>query len=361
MNGEIVDMKKFLKIFAVLLVIIIAAAALLVIFLSVTEYRPADTETAQSSPAESSENIEASDDITILSWNTGFGGLGKESDFFMDGGEMVYPPSQEIVEKNVDGISDFLENFEADIYILQEVDYSSDRTERMDQISIYSGIKNFGYSYARNYMCEFVPFPIPPLGKMDSGIMTMSEYAMDAGVRISLPCPFSWPVSTANLKRCLLVNRFTLEGSDKELVVVNLHLEAYDNGEGKAAQTEALMEVLTEEYEKGNYVIAGGDFNQTFSGALDSFPILDDTYWQPGTLEDSALPDGWAFAYDASNPTCRLLNKPYSGEDGSAQYYVIDGFILSPNIELNEIETIDLGFEYADHNPVKLEFKLIKE
>ena len=99
----------------------------------------------------------------------------------MDGGEMVYPPSQEIVEKNVDGISDFLENFEADIYILQEVDYSSDRTERMDQISIYSGIKNFGYSYARNYMCEFVPFPIPPLGKMDSGIMTMSEYTLSAG------------------------------------------------------------------------------------------------------------------------------------------------------------------------------------
>ena len=55
-----------------------------------------------------------------------------------------------------------------------------------------------------------------------------------------------------------------LEGTDKELVLINFHLEAYDSGEGKIAQSKMLAEKLESEYQQGNYVIAGGDFNQTF-------------------------------------------------------------------------------------------------
>ena len=39
-----------------------------------------------------------------------------------------------------------------------------------------------------------------------------------------------------------------IEGSDKELVSINLHLEAYDDGEGKAKQLKQLMDLLKEEY-----------------------------------------------------------------------------------------------------------------
>ena len=166
----------------------------------------------------------------------------------------------------------------------------------------------------------------------------------------------SWPVSTANLKRCLLVSRTPLEGSDKELVLVNLHLEAYDDGEGKAAQTQMLMDLLTQEYEKGNYVIAGGDFNQTFPGALDVFPIRDPSLWTPGVLEEDILPDGWRFACDLSIPSCRLLDRPYDPAD--SQFYVIDGFILSPNVGLDSVETLDEQFQYTDHNPVRIQVTL---
>ena len=55
-------------------------------------------------------------------------------------------------------------------------------------------------------------------------------------------------------------------GSDREPVLVNLHLEAYDDGEGKIAQTNQLRDYIEDEYAKGNYVIAGGDFNQVFPG-----------------------------------------------------------------------------------------------
>lgn len=40
---------------------------------------------------------------------------------------------------------------------------------------------------------------------------------------------------------------------------------AYDDGEGKLAQTKMLSDLLQKEVEKGNYVIAAGDFNQSFS------------------------------------------------------------------------------------------------
>ena len=177
---------------------------------------------------------------------------------------------------------------------------------------------------------------------------------MTQATRESLPVPFSWPVRVANLKRCLLIERVPVEGTDKELVLINLHLEAYDDGEGKLAQTKQLMDILAAEYRNGNYVIAGGDFNQVFEGA-DVYPLLDTSHWQPGRLANSELPRGFSYVYDASRPTCRLLNKPYDGNRAATQLYVIDGFIVSDNLKVNLVETLDLNFASSDHNPVHLQ------
>jgi len=47
--------------------------------------------------------------ITVMNWNIGYAGLGKDSDFVMDGGENLLPPSREIVEVNVKGINNILQ------------------------------------------------------------------------------------------------------------------------------------------------------------------------------------------------------------------------------------------------------------
>ena len=213
--------------------------------------------------------------------------------------------------------------------------------------------------HALNYSCPFVPYPLPPIGKVNSGLFTTTDYTIDAAQRISLPSPFSWPVSTANLKRCLLVSYLPIEGSGSQLVLVNLHLEAYDDGAGKIAQTKQLMDFLQGEYEKGNYVIAGGDFNQIFPGSLDVYPNTHPDLWEPGVLDAASLPEGFTYVYDLGTPSCRLLNQPYNPSDtANTQYYVIDGFILSPNVQLEEVETLDLGFENSDHNPVRIQVTL---
>lgn len=347
-------MKKVLKITGIVFLILVVLVGAFVAYLSICEYRPEARQSVSITPGKT-ETVFSGNTVSVLSFNTGYAGLGDNADFFMDGGKNVQSTDQSRMTENMEEISALLEM--ADFTLLQEVDQNSKRTYYQDQVSYYGQSGLYG-AFALNYSCPYVPYPMPTIGKVNSGIMTLSEFALEEAERVSLPCPFSWPVSTANLKRCLLTTRVPLEGSDRQLVLVNLHLEAYDDGGGKAAQTEMLLHILQEEYEAGNYVIAGGDFNQTFPGSLEKYPIQDAALWTPGILEESSLPEGWSYAYDTDAPTCRLLNEPYDAASEKTQYYVIDGFILSPNVEAISIQTMDLSFKNSDHNPVYLEVTL---
>lgn len=339
--------------------VLLAAAVLvsgLLGYLTVTEYTPAYAENADRGSENLSEKINKNQ-LRIVSFNTGYGALGEDADFFMDGGEGVNPESEEAVRENMSEIERILSDFDADFILLQEVDTDSDRSFHINQWLQYEySLEDYESRFALNYSCKYVPYPLTEnIGKVNSGIATYSRYDVTSATRYSLPNSFSWPSRVANLKRCLLVTRIPIEDSEKELVLVNLHLDAYDDGEGKAAQTEQLLEFIQAEYAKGNYVIAGGDFNQTFPRST-AYPIENEEYWTPGTLD--SLPYGWRYAYDDSNPTCRLLNEPYDPKSENTQYYVIDGFIVSPNITIDEVTTVDCGFENSDHNPVVLDFVL---
>ena len=345
-----------------------AVVCLLSVFLfvlSITEYRPAQTEAAAVIESAAGKAgfadavFDAGQSVRVISWNIGYGALGAKQDFFMDGGTMVRPESRAAVEENLTGIADFIKAHEADMWFLQELDIASARSFYVDEGRFLSQAAALGGNFAYNYKSLFVPFPIPPLGRVAGGLATLTRLEPESSIRYALPVPFKWPVRLANLKRCLLVNRFSLP-SGKELVTVNLHLEAYDEGEGKVAQTKALMDFLTAEYEKGNYVIAGGDFNQTFPD-LNMAPYpAHEGLWQAGTLDAAMLPVGWRCAADDAVPSCRLDNGVYESalHDETVrknwQYYIIDGFILSPNVELQSVSTFDESFVYSDHNPVEL-------
>ena len=72
------------------------------------------------------------------------------------------------------------------------------------------------------------------------------------------------------------------------------------------------------------------------------------------------MEDGWSYVWDDTVPSCRLLNQPYDPSDTeNTQYYVIGGFLISPNLTVEQVETLDLGFVNSDHNPVtvKLSWK----
>ena len=351
-------MKRVLRVIGCILLVLVLAVVAVIGYLTLTEYRPEAQETAAVS-GEETRVLDPSKTVKVLSWNTGYAGLDDGVDFFMDGGTMVNPSGEEVIRENMQAIADVIADTDADIYLLQEVDRNCSRTKGIDELQWYGEETGLSWTYGVNYRCKYVPYPWPPMGRMETGVATLSDLQTTAdAVRVSLPCPFSWPVRVANIKRCLVVNRYALEGTEKELVCVDLHLEAYDNGEGKLLQTQMLMDLLQEEYEKGNYVIAGGDFNQSFPGTLEQYPIKDGESWAPGQLSESEMTDGWQYAFDASTPTCRLLNQPFDPESEKTQYYVIDGFILSPNVKLQNVQTLDLQFSNSDHNPVQLQVEL---
>ncbi|WP_428770008.1 endonuclease/exonuclease/phosphatase family protein [Treponema sp. HNW] len=367
-------MSKTVKTICIVLALAAAACAavfaLLVLFLSITEYRPSLIEAAHAvrpnRRSAMSGDLPAFDTdrpLRIVSWNIGYGGLGAKQDFFMDGGTMVRPENKAAVEENLHGAAALMKRVDADILFIQEIDLKSKRSFYVDESRLLSDALSVNGAYTYNYKCLFVPVPYPPLGRVASGLATFTNIDFSESVRYALPVSFKWPVRLANLKRCLLVNRFPLT-SGGELVAVNLHLEAYDEGEGKIAQTKALMTFLTDEYAKGNYVVAGGDFNQTFPGLdLSAYPAVAGV-WQAAVMDASILPEGWRFAADDKAPSCRLNNGIYAEalKDENLrknwQYYVIDGFIVSPNVEVKSVRTLNENFMYADHNPVEIEVSL---
>lgn len=347
----------------ILLLVVVLACGLLA-YLSLTEYKPADSEklaVEENSGKESAvRNLSRDEKFTIMSWNVGYGALGDNADFFMDGGKMVDTADIERLNSNLDGIKSEIRSIDPDFLFTQEIDVDSKRSHHVNEYEmLHEEFPDMSASFANNFKVEFLPFPVPPIGKVDSGIATYSGYSVSSAERVQLPIPFKWPVRMANLKRCLLVSRVDVEGTDKELVLINLHLEAFDDGDGKIAQTGMLRELLESEAAKGNYVIAGGDFNQRFTSTdPDVYPLLDGT-WHPGTIDVKDFGSDWQCLMDDKAPSCRSNDKPYAGADHDTfQYYIVDGFIVSSNIKVESFGTHDLDFVSSDHNPIVLKASL---
>ena len=352
-------LRRFFGFIGFLILMIVLLAGALIGFLSATEYKPADTEDI-AFDGDASGKLAAGQPFRIMTWNIGYGALGDNADFFMDGGTMVKTADEGRVRTNLDGILGIIGEEKADIILLQETDRDSSRSCHVNEYDMLrESLPDYTSGFANNFRVAFLPYPVPPIGKVDSGIATFSSYPVSGAERVQLPIPFTWPVRMANLKRCVLVSRLPVEGTDKELVLFNLHLEAYDDGEGKAAQTKMLAELLEAEAQKGNYVIAGGDFNQRFTNIdQGAYPVYDGM-WQPGVVDAASFGNAFTLLMDNSSPTCRSLDRAYAGvEKEGFQFYLIDGFIVSANVRAESVETLDYSFTCSDHNPVRMVFSL---
>lgn len=352
-------LKKILKLILLIAIIFTGCAFMLITYLTISEYKPAKISNL---PINNQSNItiDKNSTINISTWNIGYAALSDNADFFMDGGKDVMSSSKSKVSDNLESINFDLKKLNSDIFFCQEVDINSKRSYKINEKNfIANHLNDYSSSFAYNFKVKFIPYPLPPIGRVESGLLTLSKYKMDISKRFSLPNPFKWPVRTANLKRALLVSKLPISGSNKKLVLVNLHLEAYDDGSGKLQQTKALKNLLESEYKKGNYVIAGGDFNQTFENEKNKFPVINKNFWQPGIMDGNSFEPSFKMLMDSHFPSCRSLNEPFKDADKkSFQYYMIDGFLVSKNIDVIKIKTENLNFKNSDHNPVTLSIKL---
>ena len=347
-------MKKILKILLFLVIFLVIAFGIFLIYATLNDYKPEETIIVYKNNTPDLINSES--DISLLIWNIGYCGLNKEMDFFYDGGKQVRP-SEEKVTENIQGVKSFLsENGDYDFILFQEVDKASKRSYYFNEFDTISNMfPERNSTYGKNYNVFFVPTPpAEPMGKVDGGLMTVSKYDPSESVRHSFPGNYSWPTGLFMLDRCFLVNRYNLT-NDKELLVINTHNSAYDDGSLKAQQMKYLKTYVNEEYNKGNYIIVGGDWNQCPPNFTPEFKVnVMDTVTRTDIASDYLK--NWAWLYDNSLPTNRRVSTPYI--KGETLTTVIDFYLLSPNIEAVTVENIDVGFEYSDHQPVKAVIKL---
>lgn len=339
------------------LIFIFLVFGFLLIFVTVTDYRPGKRETIYFSDDKSAV-LPDTNEFTALIWNIGYAGLGENMDFFYDGGIHVRDTYDNTLE-NLSNIKDFIQGTDSiDFVLLQEVDRDSKRSYFLDMKDTLTGVLEGYHGYfAPNYKVFFVPVPPSrPMGKVFSGLLTLSGPAPYGAFRHSFPGNYTWPKSLFMLDRCFLVTRYKLQGQ-KELIVINTHNSAYDeDGKLRTEQMNYLKGFLEAEYDKGNYIIVGGDWNQTPHGFRPAFKnnVFDMENLQH--VPEAFMPKGWSWHYRSDIPTNRRVKAPYHST--SSPTAVIDFFLVSPNIKVSEVEIFNMNFKYSDHQPVFIRFKL---
>ena len=303
--------------------------------------------------------IETDKEYSVLIWNLGFGAYSDDYSFFMDGGKYSRAFSKDDTINNIESMAESAYNEKTDFYMFQEVDVSSTRSYYVDETSLLKNkFDDFASVFAQNYDSPYLFYPFnSPHGKSKSGLMTFSSFKIESGVRRSLPIENSFS-KLLDLDRCYSIIKIPVSDG-KYLCLYNIHLSAYTTDPTTTnQQIDILITDMQYEYECGNYIICGGDFNKDLLGDSSEYFGVDgkDFSWaQPFPF--AKIPNNFSLIDNAENnvPSCRNADRPY---DENNFVLVVDGYIISENIIEIDSKILDFKFQYSDHNPVKLNFKL---
>ena len=364
-------MRKALKIIGIIVGALVAVVAIYVAYVFISYHRIEDKQELEVMTLSDTKGdyrmpdaVKAGEELTAVSYNIGFGAYSDDYTFFMDGGKESWARSEEAIHENINGAMDAIAAYEPDIAFIQEVDIGGTRTYHVDERDIIlprmAEVSAYTYDFAQNYDSPFLMYPFTqPHGANKSGIMTFANTGITSAIRISLPIEEGFS-KVLDLDRCYSKSRIPVENG-KELVIYNLHLSAYTSDPQTAeTQLSILVRDMQNEYDAGNYCLAGGDFNRDLLGNSPEIfhtKTLDDNWAKPVNMtlftDDITL----VAPFDETDPkaSCRNPDKPY--EEGDF-VVTVDGFIKSANIDVSKADVIQTGFKYSDHNPVYLKFIL---
>lgn len=311
---------------------------------------------------------------SAATYNVGFGAYNQKFSFFMDTGKMKdgtktqgkygKAKNKAAVLKNTNGEINAMKKINADFMLFQEIDIDSSRSYHVNQVKKMSqNFANYEEIFANNFHSPYLLYPLnDPHGAVQSGLLSLSKYPVEQAIRRKYPVSTSFITKFTDLDRCFTVMKIPVTNGHK-LILINSHMSAYDKGgKMRVKQLKLLNSVMESEYKKGNYVIVGGDFNHTFGRKmLTHFKSQQEIPDWVSVLSSKDLASDIRMVHAKNEntvPTCRGTDIPY--QKGKTYTTVIDGFLVSKNVQATS-ENINTKFAYADHNPVKLSFKLLNQ
>ncbi len=287
--------------------------------------------------------------LAILVWNLGYGGLGKDSDFISDGGAHMFPPSRAAVRANVDAIGELVARDASGVIVLQEVaeagpvNYWVNLRDRLDD-----ALAARNQVFFADFETRLMPWPL----HMRHGQAIYSTYAVESADVVPLPAEDT-AIFGVKRRYASVVARIPIEGRDGAgWTVASVHLAAFDpDAAVRTRQLRELMAWAQNEYERGQYVVLAGDWNfQITETAFPHTTSEEYLFWLFPFPRD-VLPEHWRLGADAVVPSVRTNHQPYV--PGENYVTTIDGLIVSPNVVIESVAGVDLGFEHTDHHPVR--------
>ncbi|WP_207695483.1 hypothetical protein DOK67_0000099 [Enterococcus sp. DIV0212c] len=357
------NLKKSIKFFLGILAIFIAIILAYVGYVYFSYSRITDDISIETNQKAKAKQAATNKEYKISTFNIGYGSYTPDYTFFMDGGKQSKAVSKESVVENISGVSDTTRIINPDFALFQEVDEKATRSRGVDEVAqITQQFNDYSSVFATNYNSAFLMYPIlDPIGKSKSGILTLSNKEVEASTRYSLPIETNFN-KFFDLDRAFTVSKIPVENG-KYLMLYNVHLSAYIKDQQiQKEQVHKLFDHMENEYKKGNYVVGGGDFNHDLlDSSTETFKndtTEEYTWLQPFPKKE--LPKNLQVAElsEVTNPvpSVRNLDKPY--KKGESFVALIDGFIISDNVENVSGKVIDAEFKNSDHNPVEMTFKL---
>ena len=355
-------MKRILKLFAGIILLAILLIGIYVAYVFVTSQRIEDKQELQISQFAKEQHLKTKKDYRVVSFNVGFGAYSDEYSFFMDGGKYSRALSQQAVIDNIQGSIERVQSLNPTFTLFQEVDIDGTRSYHVNQQTlIEQAFEGQSTVFSMNYDSPYLMYPLQsPHGKNKAGLLTLSKVQIDSALRRSLPIEEGLS-RFIDLDRCYSVQRIQVTGN-KELVLYNIHLSAYTTDPKTADnQMKMLFKDMEKEAKKGNYCIAGGDFNKDLLD--DSLSIFKqgqaaDAQWAK-PIKKELIPESLRLVapFDKDNPipSCRNADQPYSKDNF---VLTVDGFVVSKNVEVKKAYVDNAQFKTSDHNPVVLDFVL---
>ncbi|EOL42341.1 hypothetical protein [Enterococcus phoeniculicola] len=355
-------MKKLMR---YLLMFIIALVLVVIGYVSYVYLSYARVDDAISLPVKESvtEEIRPNHPYVITTFNIGYASYSPDYSFFMDGGRYSRGFSEEAIQNNLKGIIETTQALQPDFAFFQEVDEKATRSYGVNEVKkLTDAFDGYASVYGQNYDSSYLFYPLTePIGKSKSGLVTLSKGKIDDSMRYSLPIETNFN-KFFDLDRAFTVSNVPVSNGH-HLTLINVHLSAYTKDPAiQKAQIKKLGDEMEKQYQSGNYVIVGGDYNHALlenSDAIFQNTETDFSWNQP--FPKSELPKGFSVAEKglakAAIPSVRNLDEPY--KKGQTFISLIDGFILSDNISIQELSVVDKAFQYSDHNPVRLQFQLL--